>query len=127
MTVRGVQQPLANPLLGTVGRPLAQPGDGAAVRPQPAGRTAPPPAALRPQAPLTGGAASLPAEAPPGTDPELWSVLTGEERAFFAKAAATGPLTYSRISAGVRALQGQPAPVPPSAGALRGGRLDVRG
>jgi flagellar hook-basal body complex protein FliE len=91
MTVRGVQQPLANPLLGTVGRPLAQPGDGAAARPQPAGRPAAPPAALRAQAPLSGAAATLPAEAPPGTDPELWSVLTGEERAFFAKAAATGP------------------------------------
>ena len=39
---------------------------------------------------------SVPAEAPPGTDPALWSVLSGEERAFFAKAGAMGPLTYGR-------------------------------
>ena len=31
-----------------------------------------------------------------GTDPALWSVLSGEERAFFAKAGAMGPLTYGR-------------------------------
>jgi hypothetical protein len=126
MTVRSVNQPPTNPLLGTVGRPLPQPGQAPAqgTRPEPAALR-PQPAPLRPQAPLSGAAAALPAEAPPGTDPALWSVLTGEERAFFAKAAATGPLTYSRISAGVQALQGQP--VPPVAGALRGGRLDVRG
>ena len=56
-----------------------------------------------PQQPLSSATGALPAEAPQGTDPELWSVLTGEERAFFAKAAQSGPLTYSRISAGVRA------------------------
>ena len=66
--------------------------------------------------------AFTPAEPPAGTDPALWSVLTGEERAFFAKSAAMGPLTYSRISAGVNALQGNPAPT----GAAIGGRLDVR-
>lgn len=54
-------------------------------------------------------------EAPPGTDPVLWSVLTTEERAFFAKAQAIGPLTYGpRARAGDRA-----APA-------HGGRIDVR-
>jgi hypothetical protein len=93
----------------------------------PAARPAPAPAALRPQQPLAGAAAgaALPAEAPAGTDPALWSVLTGEERAFFAKAAASGPLTYGRVAAGVNALRGNPLAGAPAA-ASRGGRLDVR-
>lgn len=59
--------------------------------------------------------ASLPATPPPGTDPELWSVLTGEERAFFARVGSMGPLTYGRMSAAQSA--------PPAA---RGVRLDVK-
>lgn len=132
MSVR-VGNPLNNPLLGSLGRPLA-PNDGArapgvgganvpAARPQPARPEGVRPAV--PQQPLSSATGALPAEAPQGTDPELWSVLTGEERAFFAKAAQSGPLTYSRISAGVRALQGNP--VPQGAPALLGARLDVRG
>lgn len=124
-----------NPLaaaLGSLGRPLGPPGAGAgAARPAQSGVARPQaaPAALRPQPPLAGAAAgaagaALPAEAPAGTDPELWSVLTGEERAFFAKAAASGPLTYSRISAGVHALAGNP--MAQAGGAARGARLDVR-
>jgi hypothetical protein len=130
--------PLNNPLaaaLGSLGRPLgptgaggpgaARPGQAGGPRPQPAAA----PAALRPQAPLAGAAAAagaaLPAEAPAGTDPALWSVLTGEERAFFARAAASGPLTYSRLSAGVNALAGNP--MAQAGGAARGARLDVRG
>jgi hypothetical protein len=130
--------PLNNPLaaaLGSLGRPLgptggARPAAGAqaeAVR-TPAARPQAPAAALRPQQPLAGAAATagaLPAEPPAGTDPALWSVLTGDERAFFAKAAASGPLTYGRISAGVHALQGNPLAQAPMAGA-RGARLDVR-
>lgn len=76
-------------------------------------------AALRPQAPITGAStaqSSVPAEAPAGTDPVLWSVLTSEERNFFAKSAALGPLTYSRIKSVSH-------PAPPAA---RGVRLDVR-
>lgn len=128
----GANNPLAA-ALGSLGRPLgptgagsARPGQAGAARPQPAAA----PAALRPQAPLAGAAAggamgaTLPAEAPAGTDPALWSVLTGEERAFFAKAAASGPLTYSRISAGVNALAG--TPMAQAGGAARGARLDVR-
>ena len=60
-------------------------------------------------------AQTLPVEPPPGTDPALWSVLTGEERAFFAKVGTLGPLTYGRV------MQAQNAP--PS---IRGGRLDIK-
>lgn len=76
-------------------------------------------APLKPQAPIAGQAATqsaVPAEAPPGTDPTLWSVLTSDERNFFAKTASLGPLTYSRIKSASH-------PAPPAA---RGVRLDVR-
>jgi hypothetical protein len=75
--------------------------------------------ALKPQTPIAGQAAAqgtVPPEAPAGTDPSLWSVLTTEERNFFAKTAAMGPLTYGRIKAGTHSA-------PPAA---RGVRLDVR-
>jgi hypothetical protein len=55
-------------------------------------------------------------EAPAGTDPELWKVLTTEERAFFARMGTGGPLTYGR----------QATPAGPQAPMVRGGRLDVR-
>lgn len=76
------------------------------------------PATLKPQTPIAGQAtqSTVPAEAPAGTDPTLWSVLTNDERNFFAKTAALGPLTYSRIKDATH-------PVPPAA---RGIRLDVR-
>ena len=71
------------------------------------------------QAPATQRPAhAVPAEPPPGTDPALWSVLSGEERAFFAKAGAMGPLTYGRA---IREMTGVQPP------AARGGRLDVKG
>ena len=60
---------------------------------------------------------SVPVEPPPGTDPALWSVLSSDERAFFAKAGAMGPLTYGR------AFEDQKASQLP---ASRGGRLDVK-
>jgi hypothetical protein len=55
-------------------------------------------------------------EAPAGTDPELWKVLTAEERSFFARMSNGGPLTYGR----------QAATGGPQAPMVRGGRLDVR-
>jgi hypothetical protein len=61
--------------------------------------------------------AAVPPQAPPGTDPELWNVLSAEERVFFAKLGAMGPLTYGRVLS-----QAQQAPPP----AARGGRLDVK-
>ena len=75
--------------------------------------------ALKPQTPIAGQAAAqstVPPDAPAGTDPSLWSVLTTEERNFFAKTAAMGPLTYGRIKAETHSA-------PPAA---RGVRLDVR-
>lgn len=59
---------------------------------------------------------TLPVEAPPGTDPELWSVLSSEERTFFAKVGSMGPLTYGHLLNSSRTDQ----PV------MRGGRLDVK-
>jgi hypothetical protein len=60
---------------------------------------------------------ALPATPPQGTDPALWSVLTQDERSYFAKLGAMGPLTYGRV------LSGQMAPATPN---VRGGRLDVK-
>ena len=56
-----------------------------------------------------------PAEAvPAGSDPALWAVLTSEERAFFARQAALGPLSYG------------PRSTAPAADAPLGQRIDVR-
>lgn len=77
--------------------------------------------ALKPQAPIAGQQATqspVPAEAPAGTDPAFWSMLTTEERNFFAKTASMGPLTYGRYKAATAT-----PPAPPTA---RGVRLDVR-
>ena len=64
---------------------------------------------------------ALPAEAPEGTDPELWQVLTAEERSFFARMTAMGPLTYGRSAAAASSAAGSgETPL------MRGGRLDVR-
>jgi hypothetical protein len=60
---------------------------------------------------------SVPAEPPAGTDPALWSILSSDERSFFAKAGAMGPLTYGRAFEDQRSSQ-----LPAS----RGGRLDVK-
>jgi len=57
---------------------------------------------------------SIPTEAPEGTDPMLWSVLTAEERSFFARARAMGQVTYGPQSGSA------------STGVPRGGRIDVR-
>lgn len=76
-----------------------------------------PVAPARPSSIAGTTAPSMPVEPPQGTDPELWSVLSAEERTFYAKAGAMGPLTYGRVmSAGMQ-------PTPP---AVRGLRLDVK-
>lgn len=85
---------------------------------RPAPSSVPTPAQQTPHA--TRGAslaAGVPSEPPPGTDPALWSILSGEERAFFAKAGAMGPLTYGRAFSEMKSAQ-----MPAS----RGGRLDVK-
>ena len=53
--------------------------------------------------------------APAGVDPEVWSVLTAEEREFFAVAREMGPITYGR-----RQEAANDTVLP------RGRRLDVR-
>ena len=52
---------------------------------------------------------------PSGTSPELWALLTPEERTFFGNQLALGPLTYGRRPADHTA---PPAP--------RGQRIDLR-
>jgi hypothetical protein len=73
---------------------------------------------LRAPAGAPNALAALPAEAPAGTDPALWSILSSEERGFFAKSQAMGPLTYGRRMA---------ERMEPAMPAVRGGRLDIRG
>ncbi len=122
MSINGITNPLvAN--LGTIGRPeVARPNTDRANNNAGTASNAigtPARTALKPQTPIAGQNATrhaVPAEAPPGTDPALWSVLTTDERNFFAKTAALGPLTYSRIKAAAN----------PQAPAARGVRLDVR-
>lgn len=67
-------------------------------------------------APVAERGASLPVEAPAGTDPELWGVLTSEERTFFARVGAMGPLTYGHVMNSART----DTPI------MRGGRLDIK-
>ncbi|MBI3792865.1 MAG: hypothetical protein HY275_18560 [Gemmatimonadetes bacterium] len=57
--------------------------------------------------------------APAGTDPKLWSILTSEEKSYFAKNSAQGPLTYARVMLGTRDAGMAPA--------MRGLRVDIRG
>ena len=119
MSINGLTNPLlAN--LGSIGRPeTARPNADRAGNAGQAGAAATARPALKPQTPIAGQNATqsaVPTEAPPGTDPALWSVLTSDERNFFAKTAALGPLTYSRLKAATQ-------PAPPTA---RGVRLDVR-
>lgn len=94
------------------GRTAGTDGDAARAR-QAQGPLAPPatPETAAPKE-LDG---SVPAEPPPGTDPALWTILTGEERRFFARASSMGPLTYGPRSSS-----------PPAAGMIPGGRIDLK-
>ena len=122
MSINGISNPLL-PNIGTLTRteatcphPDRASTTGTQATPAHAANAA---NALKPQTPIAGHGATqsaVPAEAPAGTDPTLWSVLTADERNFFAKTAALGPLTYSRIKSVSH-------PAPPTA---RGVRLDVR-
>jgi hypothetical protein len=62
--------------------------------------------------------AQLTAQAPEGTDPALWSVLTSQERAFFSRVVTSGPLTYSKMAAATSNTAAMPS--------IRGGRIDLR-
>jgi hypothetical protein len=120
MQISGFPSPIPDPRTPRVddraaAGTAAQAGDArAAARPATAAEAA---AVAAPRA-TPRPTAAVPVEAPPGTDPALWSVLTAEERAFFARAASSGPLTYTKMMGQLNA---------PAAPALpRGGRMDVR-
>jgi hypothetical protein len=98
---------------GTIGTAL--PAGGARVqRPEETAqrRPAAPVPATTPAPAQPDATAEIPAEAPPGTDPALWSVLTAEERLYFTRLHALGPLTYGK------------RPAPPQAPVARGARID---
>ncbi|HEU4629903.1 MAG TPA: hypothetical protein VFS08_09150 [Gemmatimonadaceae bacterium] len=109
--------PALSAYLGTVQRPGTDAARGRTEQGAPVQPTATPTAAPRAGAVNIAAPAqpSLPVTAPAGTDPELWSVLTGEERSFFARLGSMGPLTYGRVM--------QAPNAPPT---IRGGRLDVK-
>lgn len=89
--------------------------DGASAPPSPSA-----PALAAPvRAPARGPQSAIPVAAPPGTDPELWSVLTSAEREFFARSATQGPLTYTKVATSQRTAANHAA-------TARGGRVDVR-
>ena len=120
MTIHGLPSPIHDPRASraedraTTVRDQSAAGVNAgatASRPAPAGDVSP----MRATGRVTG---TLPAEAPPGTDPALWSVLTTEERAFFSKMSAQGPLTYTKLM--TKDASAVPAALP------RGSRMDVR-
>ena len=123
MALNGITNPLLAGL-GSIARPdVARTNtervQSGGISPNGAGTAPIEPPALKTQTPIAGQSAAqsaVPVEAPAGTDPTLWSVLTSEERNFFAKTSAMGPLTYSRIKDVTN-------PVTPAA---RGVRLDVR-
>ena len=108
MTIQGINSyTMPNLVPGQTRAPGADPAQGHGIAP-----TQEPQA--RPAQPVRNAAEAVPAEAPAGTDPMLWSVLTSEERSFFARARSMGQVTYGPGS------RSQSASVP------RGGRLDVR-
>jgi hypothetical protein len=119
MSINGINN---NPLLNSLG-PLVRsngtqsvPSGNAPARPATERAGIAERAAVTARPTIASQPTTVPAEAPAGTDPALWNVLTTEERAFFSKSAALGPLTYGKI-------KNATMPTPP---AMRGGRLDVR-
>lgn len=120
MSIYGIRGPSPSPSpLRPDGPSSARPGSDATSAGQ-ARRTGALPPAVQPNAPkqvLAPSSLPVPVQPPQGTDPELWSVLTQDERAYFAKLGAMGPLTYGRVLSGH---------VPSPAPMARGGRLDVK-
>lgn len=111
MSIQGITGGYLNPALQPdLRRP--QGTDEAATRPR-----IQPPAATPTETRTVGRVQdAVPTEAPAGTDPALWSVLTSQERAFFARARTMGPVTY-----GPGRATGAQLP-----GGMIGGRLDVK-
>ncbi|MEO8620357.1 MAG: hypothetical protein ABI625_04770 [bacterium] len=120
MSLNGISSGYARPLPSSQSLPATVNDKG--VRPHDTRSVAPSAntPALRAPAGTSAAALALPAEAPAGTDPALWSILSTEERSYFAKAQAMGPLTYGRRIAEHAATSSALPPV-------RGGRLDIRG
>ena len=89
------------------------------------GRATPMPTPVEPDRPTRDVAAppvpadqvAAPADIAAGVDPELWEILSADERVFYLRSAATGPLTYG---------PGTPSQASPSPGSRFGGRIDVR-
>jgi hypothetical protein len=110
MSIHSVTSPFAPPL---------RPSQAGATATRQHAVTAPPSVPVPVQATITPGAPreAAPVVAPPGTDPALWSVLSEQERAFFSRVGAMGPLTYGRV------LTGE---ITPPTTTLRGGRLDIK-
>ena len=116
MSVTGVNNSLRDLLATridqTIGRPLDE-------QPKTGGTATARAGAAAPTSPKSAAKSALSPQAPEGTDPALWSILTGEERAFFANSVTSGPLTYSKIMVPNRTPSS-------SLPASRGGRVDVR-
>src|SRR5579871_2233675 len=119
MSITGVNNSLRDLLASridqTIGRPLDDNSSIATnVRGMPNTSTAIPAATGKP-----ASKSALTPQPPAGTDPELWSVLTNEERNFFANHSSSGPLTYSKVMMPNRQSS---SAIP----AVRGGRVDIR-
>jgi len=118
MSVTGVNNTLRDLLATridqTIGRPVDQQFPSGTAPANVAGAPGAAQSAAKPAA-----KSLLTPQAPEGTDPALWSILTGEERAYFANHATNGPLTYSKVMMPNRSAS---SALP----AARGARVDVR-
>jgi hypothetical protein len=115
MQTNGLGAPLPRPVSSRspYGLDTGSAGATPGIRPTFPTRTTPAPVERTPQLPAADESSAL--RPPKGTDPELWKVLTADERAFFAREDAMGPLSYGHRIATTPSL---PA---------RGGRLNLRG
>ncbi|MFI5233215.1 MAG: hypothetical protein ACHQSE_11970 [Gemmatimonadales bacterium] len=120
MSVTGVNNSLRDLLATridqTIGRPLDHQSQTGTAPSAATGKGA---SAAAQSAAKSASKSALTPQAPEGTDPALWSILTGEERAYFANNSASGPLTYSKVMMPNRSAS---SALP----AVRGGRVDVR-
>lgn len=107
--IQGIPGPASLPDLRSITREPGPPAEGATRS-----ATTPAPAPAPGRAPSAAEATASSA-APEGVDPALWSVLTREERDFFARSRSRGPLTY-----GPGSTQSGTSAAP------RGRRLDIR-
>lgn len=118
MSISVVRPSLGDPL-ATRDQPATRPADSQAVTRLAAHGAAATAAIVPAASPAASRTESgLSVQAPAGTDPALWSILTAEERAFFARQAASGPLTYFKVTMPDTTLAGTAA--------SRGRRIDVR-